>query len=81
LADERRGFGDALGRLSADEHTLGRALKPLPALGRLSKRVQALSRWQERLSEERLPECRQVAVPVRGGRRRMGGGIALLVSI
>jgi hypothetical protein len=41
--------------------------------------VQALSRWQERLSEERLPECRQVAVPVRGGRRRMGGGIALLV--
>ena len=81
MADERRAFGHSLGRLAADEHALGRALKSLPALGRLSKRMQALSRWQERLSKERLSERRQVAVPVRGGRRRMGGGVALLVSI
>jgi len=82
LANDRRAFAErTLGRLSAGEHALGRAFEPLPALGRLSKRMQALSRWQERLSEEHLSERRQLAVPVRAGRHRMGGGLALLVSI
>ena len=64
LADELRAFGDSLGRLSANEHALGRAFKPLTAVGQLSKRMQAISRWQSGLSEERLSERRQVAVPV-----------------